>query len=476
MKKKVLSVLLLVMMVTVFITGCKGNQKEPDSRETADGGSKEAEDTKAPAKDAVTIEAWMFGGLSAEVTVWKELADEFNAAQSEVYVNMVSQEWGSRNEKIVTAYSGDSAPDIYVLGPVIDEYGKRLGIISPIEEMYPDLAKKVKESILPAVAEKVASRDGVLWTIPSWCDLSPYMCYNKEALKAIGLDENSVPKTWSEFESAAIAMTKAGYIGYSIPMSQSNYADMNNEFNYWNWQLGGAPISDDLTKITLTDKAAVTTMTFLKDMYDAGTFSENAESMTYMDRHELFFGGKAATNIGYTYLPGIITDLEVSDDFEYVMANMPVPDEGTIVNADKSITKMISSNQEVCVSSKTEKADAVGKFLEWLVDNNYWHRWVTEVGARTSISIASYEDESLRAETEKLWPDLVKQYDEGILTANTNTKPSYGGITEVETTMSQGLVNIITGKYPSIEEGLKTVNDECQKILDEYNASANSGK
>ncbi len=474
MKKKFLSVLLLVAMVMVSFTGCKSNKTPSGSEGSTGGSTKEAQGTEAPAQDATTIDVWMFGGLSAEVTVWKELADEFNAAQSDVQVNMVAQEWASRNEKIVTAYSGDSSPDIYILGPVIDEYGKRLGIISPIEDTYPKLAEKVKESILPDVVEKVASRDGKLWTIPSWCDLSPYMCYNKEALKAIGLDENSVPKTWSEFKEAAIAMTKAGYIGYSVPMSQSNYADMNNEFNYWNWQLGGAPISDDLSTITLTDEAAVTTMTFLKEMYDAGTFSENAESMTYMDRHELFFGGKSATNIGYTYLPGIITDLDVSEDFEYVMANMPMPDEGTIVNEDKSITKMISSNQEVCVSSNTKNGEAAGKFLEWLVDNNYWHRWVTEVGARTSISVASYEDETLRADTEKLWPDLVEQYDEGILTANTNTKPGYGGITEVETTMSQGLVNIITGKYPSIEEGLKAVNDQCQQILDEYNASANS--
>ena len=41
-----------------------------------------------------------------------------------------------------------------------------------------------------------------------------------------------------------------------------------------------------------------------------------------MDRHEEFFGGISATNIGYTYINGIITDMEVSDDLDYIMADL----------------------------------------------------------------------------------------------------------------------------------------------------------
>ena len=47
--------------------------------------------------------------------------------------------------------------------------------------------------------------------IPSWVDLSPYMMYNVEALKAIGLTEETVPKTWSEFKDAAVKFKEAGY-------------------------------------------------------------------------------------------------------------------------------------------------------------------------------------------------------------------------------------------------------------------------
>ena len=59
-----------------------------------------------------------------------------------------------------------------------------------------------------------------------------YTSYNVEALKAIGLTEETVPKTWSEFKDAAVKFKEAGYIGYSIPMSMDNYSDVNNEDVY----------------------------------------------------------------------------------------------------------------------------------------------------------------------------------------------------------------------------------------------------
>ena len=110
----------------------------------------------------------------------------------------------------------------------------------------------------------------------------------------------------------------------------------------------------------------------------------------------------------------------------------------------------------------------VENFLQYLIDEDYWHKWVTEVGARTPADKASYEDDALRAETQAVQPDLVKMYDEGTLMTGVKPKPSYGGVTEIQTTMAQYLVDIITGRYDSVEEGLNELNTECQALLDEY--------
>ena len=252
------------------------------------------------------------------------------------------------------------------------------------------------------------------------------------------------------------------------PLSMENYSDVNNEFNYWNWQLGGAPMNDEATEMTMNDEHAVTTVEFLKSMYDAGTFSDNAANETYMDRHEQFFGGAIATNIGYTYINGILTDMEVPEDFNYIMADMPIPDDGMKIDQDKAFYRMVSSNMEISISSITDKADACGVFLQYLIDNNFWHKWVTDVKARAPIDIASYEDEALKAETIEVQPDLVRMYEAGTLMDGVKPKPSYGGVTEIQTTMAEYLIGIIQGKYPSVQEGLDELNEACQALLDEY--------
>ncbi len=470
MKKKLISLLLASVMTMSLLSGCGGSPEAKEPSASDQGSSSAASDEGKAAEGTVEIDMWVFGGLSAEPVVFQEMAEQFNASQDKVHVTVTAQEWGSRQEKIVTAYQGgnDTAPDLYAFGPCIDDYGKKLGIISPLEDVLPEIASQVKELMLPEVVEGVASRDGKLWTIPAWVDLSPYMMYNIDALKAIGRDENNVPKTWSEFKDAAIAMKDAGYTGYSVPLSMENYSDVNNEFNYWNWQLGGAPMNDEATEMTMNDEHAVTTVEFLKSMYDAGTFSDNAANETYMDRHEQFFGGAIATNIGYTYINGILTDMEVPEDFNYIMADMPIPDDGMKIDEDKAFYRMVSSNMEISISSITDKADACGVFLQYLIDNNFWHKWVTDVKARAPIDIASYEEEALKAETIEVQPDLVRMYEAGTLMDGVKPKPSYGGVTEIQTTMAEYLIGIIQGKYPSVQEGLDELNEACQALLDEY--------
>ncbi len=59
-------------------------------------------------------------------------------------------------------------------------------------------------------------------------------------------------------------------------------------------------------------------------------------------------------------------------------------------------------------------------------------------------------------------------YDEGTLMEGVKPKPAYGGVVEVQTTMAEYLVDVIQGKYPSVEEGLNELNNACQELLDEY--------
>ncbi|MHB1653860.1 MAG: extracellular solute-binding protein [Desulfitobacteriaceae bacterium] len=449
--RKMISVTLaFVLTGALLVTGC---------------GSTQTSQPNQP-KSKVAIEFWKFGGLESENTMFTKLVEEYNKSQDEVQVNMTFQNWGTRSEKIITSFNGGVAPDMMSVDNRIDEYGLRLGIISPIEDAFPALTAKVKKALFPE-AINFDSINGKLWTIPTNNDMYGFMAYNTKLMIKAGLDPNHPPKTWSEFEAAALKMSKDGVSGYTPTLSlKNNFTDPANEFTYWLYPNGGRVLSDDLTKITFNDEAGVKTVEFMKKLYGEMALP-SAPDMTYMDRFEFFFGGKIATSMGPTYLPGLKKDFKVGPEFEYTLADWPVPDPGTVVFPNKVISRIMSDNTDLALVSTSKKKEAVGKFLNWMVDNNIFHKWVTEIGARMPNDIASYTDPKLKAETQKVFPDLLKAYEAGTLTKGAVARPTYAGIGELEKILSTAIVETVTGKKP-IKATLDAAAAQAQKMLDDY--------
>lgn len=463
MLKKVVSLLVVCAMTAGLASGCSGAKSSSSASGSGSAG-------KTGGK--TTIEMWDFGGLSQEQKLFKELADEYNKSQSEVQVNVTLQDWASRDQKVLTAYKSGVAPDLIALGPAIDSY-RRMGLIKSISDLSSDLAAKIKKDVLPD-AYNLDVRDGKLWAVPSWTDLSPYMMYNVDELKAAGFDPNNPPQTWNDFEKCVKAMTKNGVSGYTSTLSTKNIADPSNEFIYYLWLCGGDIMDTANTKITFNSQAGVNAAQFLTDLnLKDKVMVSNASNITYMDRHELFFGGKIATDIGYTYLPALLSDYKVKDSFHYIYAPMPKPDNSLVMDASSVKTRWLSANGDIHVMSSTKKTDAVLKYLNWLVDNDYWSRWASEVKARTPISIKSYTDSTLRSDIKSYFPNLVTEYDAGTLTKGAAAKPTYAGITEIQTILANEIQQIVTGKV-GVKKGLDAAAQQSQQLLDEYNKSSSS--
>ena len=141
MKKRIVSLFMACALTSALAAGCGGNSNQSESN-SDDSRPKEEE-----SGDVVNLDMWVFGGLGAEPVVFQELAEKYNESQDKIHVTVTAQDWGSRQEKIVTAFQAgdDTAPDIYALGPCIEDYGVKMGVISPIEEVLPEIAEQVRE-------------------------------------------------------------------------------------------------------------------------------------------------------------------------------------------------------------------------------------------------------------------------------------------------------------------------------------------
>lgn len=151
----------------------------------------------------------MAGHLGDEVRL---LADDFNKSQNEYQVKPVYK--GNYTETLTNfaaAFRAHQAPSIVQ----VFEVGTSImlsppGVIKPVDLLMREQGMSLpKEDFIQSVRE-FYSRDGQLMAMPF--NLSaPVLYYNLDILAKVGYDKNNFPKTWSEMESMAEKIKKAGY-------------------------------------------------------------------------------------------------------------------------------------------------------------------------------------------------------------------------------------------------------------------------
>ena len=119
MKKRMVSLLMACALATALLVGCGGGNGDSSDTNSTETESKKEEE----GSDVINLDMWVFGGLAAEPVVFQELAEKYNQSQDKIHVTVTAQDWGSRQEKIVTAFQAgdDTAPDLYALGPCIEK-------------------------------------------------------------------------------------------------------------------------------------------------------------------------------------------------------------------------------------------------------------------------------------------------------------------------------------------------------------------
>ncbi len=120
------------------------------------------------------------------------------------------------------------------------------------------------------------------------------MLYNKDMFKAAGLDPEKPPQTWNELIDAAKKLTHDDQYGFAIT-GGGEFGNTVFRSLPFIWENGGSIISEDMTKATVNEPAAVEAVKFYTDMLV--TYHVSPPSTLQNDgtanRH-LFASGKAA--------------------------------------------------------------------------------------------------------------------------------------------------------------------------------------
>jgi ABC-type glycerol-3-phosphate transport system substrate-binding protein len=143
---------------------------------------------------------------------------------------------------------------------------------------------------------------GQFWRLPFQIDVNFPMFWNKQTLRAVGLNAESAPATMDDLDRAAIQLTRGAagelqQIGV-IPWRNNN---VNNALQSWAYALGGDFHSADGTKITANQPKTVQALEWMANWAKRLVSYEAAEAAFTADGNGAA-GLIASGRVGFSYL------------------------------------------------------------------------------------------------------------------------------------------------------------------------------
>ena len=285
----------LLFVVLPFAAFCNG---------TSDDGGEDA---------GVDITFWN-GFTASDGDVLRDIYDRFNDNNGKgISVEMDIMPWGNMLEKLAVSVSTKTGPTLIILGiENIPEYSQS-GALLPLDDFW-EWSGLDKSNYASNVLETFMYK-GQTYGIPMQYN-THYLYWNKDLFREAGLDPETPPRNFSEFQEYARILTDAdeGQYGFAFPAS-SMY------INNFLWSAGGDWLNEDMTASAFDSPESVEVLSMLQEFGNDGV---TPIGMGGADLDNLFYAGKVAM---YMNGPWLINGSK-SMGLDFGIGSIPASDDG----------------------------------------------------------------------------------------------------------------------------------------------------
>lgn len=167
------------------------------------------------ASDVTVVRFWAMG---SEGEIVASLIPEFERAHPGIRVEVQQLPWTSAHEKLLTAFAGDSTPDLCQLGNTWIPEFVALGALEPLEERIARSTIDRSDFFAGILDTNVVT--GKLYGVPWYVD-TRLLFYRRDLLEAAGV--TTVPSSWPEWTRALDALKAKGArdrFGILLPLNE----------------------------------------------------------------------------------------------------------------------------------------------------------------------------------------------------------------------------------------------------------------
>lgn len=126
----------------------------------------------------------------------RDLIDEFNRGQNEVYVRALPIGYYQAMEKILTSTAGGSPPDVCSLDSSLMQQLAAQNVLAPVEDFMRTVPGMEEDKYYPS-CWAMSKMDGHMWGVPTSADVY-ILLWNKNLFRKAGLDPERPPRTTDE--------------------------------------------------------------------------------------------------------------------------------------------------------------------------------------------------------------------------------------------------------------------------------------
>jgi multiple sugar transport system substrate-binding protein len=200
-----------------------------------------------------------FWAMGAEGTAVPQLVPEFERRNPGIAVEVQAVPWTAAHQKLLTAYAGNSLPDISQIGNTWVSEMAAIGALSAT----PDFASDLLDDQFQAVLE-TNRIDGQAMATPWYVDTRLLFC-RTDLLGQAGYA--AVPDTWAEWKRAMHAVKRvAGEGNYAILLPVNEFEQLLT----FGLQADEPLLTDQATRGNFSTPGFIAALAFYKSLFDEG--------------------------------------------------------------------------------------------------------------------------------------------------------------------------------------------------------------
>ena len=337
--KKVLSSILACILTTTLIAGCSNN---------SNGGSQGQTSTDQTKSGNRVLNYW--SPFSGDSQKWDQERIASFEKQTGIKVNVTFvPNGGLNNGKLLTAITGNSAPDL-VEGdsPALAYSYAAQGSLESWDPYIDQLG--LGKDLLPGFKD-LMQYNGKNYLVPQDSNVL-MLYYNKDMFKEAGLDPGKPPTTIDELDQYAAKLTKVN--GNKIDrMGFIPWTDSGGDAFTWLWMFGSNIYNATDGKLVLTDDKSVAAFTWMNkyaQKYDPAELKSFASGFGGMfSPDHPFMTGKVAMTVTGNWFTNALQIY--APNVNYGVAKIPVPpggrENGTLLNSNVFMIPKGSKNVDL---------------------------------------------------------------------------------------------------------------------------------